>query len=109
VAYHPDAKYDILGVSKGPVVSERAAREMTRGAAQLFGADITVAVTGAGGPDGQDGEPPGTVWCAVRSPTSEVAVLNRFEGEPATICEQACARALALVEACFFPEEGRLA
>jgi nicotinamide-nucleotide amidase len=51
VAYHSNAKHDILEVSKGPVVSERAAREMARGAAHLFGADVTGAVTGAGGPD----------------------------------------------------------
>ena len=98
VAYHSGAKREILGVSEGPVVSERAAREMARGAATLFGADITVAVTGAGGPDGQDGEPPGTVWCAVRTPTREMAALERFRGNPGEICEQACARAIALIE-----------
>lgn len=107
VAYHPDAKYQILGVGEGPVVSERAAREMAQGAAELFGADVTVALTGAGGPDGQDGEPPGTVWCAVRSPGREVAVLDRFKGSPEEICEQACARALSLLEACCVPDKDR--
>lgn len=105
VAYHAEAKHEMLDVSEGPVVSERAAREMARGAAQLFRADVAVAVTGAGGPDGQDGEPPGTVWCAVRTPNIEAAVFDRFEGDPVNICERACSRALALVESCVAPPE----
>src|ERR1700704_1305718 len=51
VAYQRRTKFDVLGVTPGPVVTERTAREMAQGVAGLLGTDIAVAVTGAAGPD----------------------------------------------------------
>lgn len=90
VAYSSAVKYDVLGVPSGPVVSEAAAVAMARGAGRLLGADVAVAVTGVGGPDPQDGEPPGTVWAATWPIQLGSAVLLRLSGSPESICEQAC-------------------
>ena len=98
VAYHSNVKREVLGISDGPVVSKRAALEMARGAARLLGADVALAVTGVGGPESQDGELPGTVWMAVRDHAGEESQIEQFEGEPRSICEQACEGAVALVE-----------
>ena len=68
VPYDSAVKRRVLDVGDGPVVSESAARQMARGARRLFDADVAIALTGAGGPDGQDGEPPGTVWFALGGP-----------------------------------------
>jgi nicotinamide-nucleotide amidase len=67
VVYGADAKRDVLGVSEstiaGPgVVSRECAAEMAAGARTLFGADLALGVTGAAGPEGHDGAPPGTAW-----------------------------------------------
>jgi len=95
VAYSREVKYGLLGVPVGPVVSEVAARAMAAGGARVLGADVTVAVTGAGGPDPQDGNPPGTVWLAVCAAGCVSAALHRFEGPPGAVCEQATEEALA--------------
>jgi len=97
VAYSAAVKQLVLNVGDVPVVSETAARQMARGAARLFHSDLAVALTGAGGPDGQSGEPPGTVWYAVVSHQRERAELNRFEGDPKTVCESACREVLAVL------------
>ena len=50
-----------LGVDPGPVVTALAARQMAGGVARLLGADVAISVTGVGGPDEEEGQPPGTV------------------------------------------------
>jgi nicotinamide-nucleotide amidase len=65
VAYDRTTKHGALGVPDGPVVSEPAVRTMAEKAADLLGADLTLAVSGAGGPEPQDDQPPGTVWFAI--------------------------------------------
>ncbi len=97
VAYSSAVKHDLLGVPDGPVVSEAAALAMARGAGRLLEADVAVAVTGVGGPDSQDGEPPGTVWAATWPGRLGGAVLLRLSGSPESICEQACARAAGIL------------
>ncbi len=62
VSYASEVKFDVLGVDAGPVVSESAARQMALGAKQLLGSSIGLSVTGVAGPDGQDGQPVGTVF-----------------------------------------------
>jgi nicotinamide-nucleotide amidase len=97
VAYGREVKHALLGVPEGPVVSREAAVAMARGAARLLRADLVVALTGAGGPDPQDGCPPGTVWLAVVSPLGERAELQQFDGAPAAVVRAATARALELL------------
>jgi nicotinamide-nucleotide amidase len=97
VAYSSAVKYDLLDVPSGPVVSEAAAIAMARGAGRLLEADIAVAVTGVGGPDSQDGEPPGTVWAAIWPDQLGGAALFLLSGSPEDICEQACAKTIRLL------------
>jgi nicotinamide-nucleotide amidase len=101
VAYAREVKYDVLGVPRGPVVSEVAATTMADGVADLLGADVTVAVTGVAGPDEQDGQPPGTVWMALHDAAGTTSCLHRFEGEPAQVVDATCDAALAwLLDRC---------
>jgi nicotinamide-nucleotide amidase len=65
VAYDRTTKHGALGVPDGPVGSEPAVRAMAEKAEDLLGADLTLAVSGAGGPEPQDDQPPGTVWFAI--------------------------------------------
>jgi nicotinamide-nucleotide amidase len=97
VAYSREVKYDLLDVPGGPVVSEAAAVAMAGGAGRLLAADVAVAVTGVGGPDPQDGEPPGTVWVATWPDQLGGAVLLRLPGSPESICEQVCAKAVRML------------
>lgn len=62
VSYASDVKFDVLGVTPGPVVSESAAREMARGVRAHLGSDVGLSLTGVAGPEEQDGQPVGTLW-----------------------------------------------
>jgi nicotinamide-nucleotide amidase len=62
VSYASDVKFDVLGVTPGPVVSESAAIEMARGVKAHLGTDIGLSLTGVAGPEEQDGQPVGTLW-----------------------------------------------
>jgi len=97
VAYASDVKYDLLGVPHGPVVSEVAASAMAAGACRLLDADVAVALTGVGGPDRQEGEPPGTVWFALHHGTTHETRLERLAGDPPEVVEQTCARATEML------------
>lgn len=97
VAYASEVKHDLLAVPEGPVVSPEAACAMADGVVRLLGADIAVGVTGAGGPDPQDGQPPGTVWLAVSGAEPH---QHRIPGSPADVCHSSVVAALeALVRA----------
>ena len=63
--YASDVKFDVLGVDRGPVVSESAAVQMAVGARRVLGADVALAVTGVAGPDEQDGMPAGTLCIGI--------------------------------------------
>jgi nicotinamide-nucleotide amidase len=97
VAYSAEVKRQLLGVRPGPVVSRGAVLDMARGAALLFDADCAVAVSGVGGPDPQDGLPPGTVWLAVVAGDHQRAELHRFAGDPDEVCAATCDAAVALL------------
>ena len=51
VTYASDVKFDLLGVTPGPVISEEVALEMAEGACRVLGADVGLALTGVAGPD----------------------------------------------------------
>ncbi len=106
VAYQKDVKFEVLGVTPGPVVTTRAACEMADGVAALLHADVAVAVTGAAGPDPHDGAAPGTVVIAVRVDGGTAAREYHFEGEPSAILDQACAHALRDLEDAVSRREG---
>jgi nicotinamide-nucleotide amidase len=81
VSYDRQVKYDLLGVTEGPVVSESAATEMAIGAARVLRADVGLAVTGVAGPTEQDGQPVGTVWLGLAIDGEASAVSIRLPGD----------------------------
>ena len=95
VAYQREIKFELLDVTPGPVVTERAAREMASGVAKLFNADATVSVTGAAGPAPHDGAPPGTVVVGTSVDGEVNAFTLHFDGSPEQVCEQATDHAIA--------------
>lgn len=86
VTYSNEAKMKLLGVREQTLadhgaVSEEAASEMALGAAALFGADYSVAVTGIAGPGGETPtKPVGLVYIAVSDGSRVVVTKNNFEG-----------------------------
>lgn len=97
VAYSPSVKQAVLGVSPGPVVTARCAEEMAAGGARVLDADIVVSVTGVGGPDPDEGHPPGTVWFGLRTGDGVRSALRHFEGDPAAVCRQTADEAIGLL------------
>lgn len=98
VAYSTEAKRKLLGVSAGSVVSSEAAEQMAHGVIALMDAEVAVAVTGAGGPDPQDGRGPGTVFVAVGDDDGIEVTEHRLDGGPGDIC--AATTELALEALC---------
>jgi nicotinamide-nucleotide amidase len=98
VAYASDIKHQLLGVPAGPVVSAQAANAMADGIRRLLAADVAVALTGAAGPDGQDGQPPGTVFFGL-SDGGKSQVEHRYfnRDDPAQVCADAVAEAIQLL------------
>jgi len=85
VSYASDVKFDLLGVTPGPVVSGAAAEEMAGGARTLLGADIGLSVTGVAGPDEQDGQVPGTVFVGLAIGDDVSHVSFRLPGDRARV------------------------
>ena len=61
VSYASEVKFDLLGVSEGPVVTPDAARAMAEGVRRRLGADVGISTTGVAGPAEQEGQRVGTV------------------------------------------------
>ncbi|HYN71030.1 MAG TPA: competence/damage-inducible protein A [Nakamurella sp.] len=61
VSYASEVKFDLLGVTPGPVVSEDTAGQMALGARRVLDSSVGLALTGVAGPAEQDGMPVGTV------------------------------------------------
>ncbi|PXX71215.1 nicotinamide-nucleotide amidase [Nocardia tenerifensis] len=97
VAYSRYVKHHVLDVPEGPVVSRVSAEAMARTVRSMTDATIAVGVTGVGGPDRQDDEPPGTVWFAIAVDDAPVALRRQFEGEPGEVLDQTIDQALELV------------
>ena len=97
VAYASSVKHGLLGVTAEKVVSQRSAEEMARAARRGLGADVGLAVTGAAGPEPQDGEPPGTVWIGIDDGRTVAAELFETQGTPEDVCRQTVTEALQRV------------
>lgn len=96
VAYMDDVKFGLLGVTPGPVVTDRCAREMAAGARERFSADVGVAVTGVGGPGEEEGKPEGTVFLAAETARNARSIEHHFAGEPQDVLRQTIDAALDL-------------
>ena len=102
VAYAPEAKREVLGLSEETlsregVVSEACALEMARGVRRLFGADVGVSTTGVAGPEPLEGHPPGELWVAVAWEEGEDARHFRAPGDRAQVRRWAQVQALDLL------------
>jgi nicotinamide-nucleotide amidase len=95
VAYQRDTKQRLFDVDDEPLVTGVVARKMARGAARLLDAQVTIAVTGAAGPEPLDGAPPGSVVVAVAIDDDVRCFEHRFAGEPPEVCAAARDAALA--------------
>lgn len=102
VAYDNSVKVNGLGVHPDTIanfgaVSEKTAVEMARGAAQKFGTEVAVGITGIAGPGGgSDEKPVGLVWIAVEGPLPRVKSFV-FGGDRAEIRHRAAQAALAMI------------
>ncbi|GAA1823882.1 CinA family protein [Agromyces salentinus] len=106
VAYDTGVKQQVLGVSPGPVVSARCAIEMAVGVQRLCRADVSVSVTGVGGPGSEEGEPEGTVFLGWATADGTGSERHRFDGDPSEVVEQTVAAALRVLVERLAPAEG---
>ncbi len=98
VAYSSEVKHELLDVPPGPVVSDTAAAAMAQGVRRLLRADLALAVTGAGGPDPQDGQPPGTVFLGIADDTGvRTEHLRLDRRDPAEVCTDTAVEALSML------------
>lgn len=94
VSYAGEVKFDLLGVPRGPVVSEPAARAMAEGARRVLGADVGLAVTGVAGPGDHEGTPAGTVVVGTALGPGSEAARFRLPGDRATVTQLGAISAL---------------
>jgi nicotinamide-nucleotide amidase len=97
VSYAPTVKYDVLGVTPGPLITDRCASEMVTGAVKVLDVDAAVSTTGAGGPDPEEGEPPGTVYVGVYVHGEVSTHRLDLDGDPGEVVEAATEKALGLL------------
>jgi nicotinamide-nucleotide amidase len=90
IAYRPEVKFDLLGVPRGPVITEEAAMAMADGVRRRLGADVGLATTGVAGPDSLEGQKPGTVWLAMAIDDDVEAHLVRLPGDRERIRQFSC-------------------
>lgn len=97
VSYASRIKFDLLDVSDGPVVSERAAREMARGARAALGTDVAMSLTGVAGPGEQDDQPAGTLWVGMVGPGFDEVRHVRLPGQREQMRQFAVITALGML------------
>ena len=97
VSYASEVKFDLLGVPRGPVVSDAAAKAMALGARERLGADVGIAATGVAGPAGQEGHPPGTVFLGLAHGGHAEALRVRLPGDRNRVREYAVISVLNLL------------
>jgi nicotinamide-nucleotide amidase len=94
VAYGDDVKFDVLGLPVGPVITAAAAERMAAGAARVLDADLTLAVTGVGGPGPAEGQPQGTVFIAIGCRGTITVERYEFDGDPAAVLDATVSAAI---------------
>lgn len=95
VAYTVQTKNRVLNVPLGPVITAACAETMATEVAQLLNADIALAVTGAGGPGYEEGQPPGTVYVAIYHQGTVTSEYTHFDGPPEQVVHDTASLALA--------------
>jgi nicotinamide-nucleotide amidase len=94
VAYRTATKREVLGVESETIISHACAREMAQGALRLTGADLVVSITGVGGPDPEEGRPPGTVIICAGARDGLQVFDHAFDGSPEDVVHLATVQAL---------------
>ncbi|MFN5805962.1 MAG: CinA family protein, partial [Opitutia bacterium] len=100
VCYSNDAKMNLLGVPEALIaqhgaVSAGAAAALGSGAADKFGSDYALSVTGFAGPEGgTDADPVGTVYLGYSSPTGVWSMRLSVVGDRAQVRRRAVNTAL---------------
>ena len=103
VAYANEAKISILGVPASTVadfgaVSEEVAVQMAIGAAEAFGSEVGLSVTGIAGPGGGTADKPvGTVWFGLHSPNGTRGECASYSGGRTAVREAAARHAVLLL------------
>lgn len=103
VTYSNKSKEDLLGVMPDTLlqhgaVSRETVHEMARGAKAVAQADYALSISGIAGPGGgSDAKPVGTVWFGLATPSESIECTALFEGDRASIRNQAVAFALNLL------------
>ncbi len=109
ITYASDLKATLAGVdaefiAKHGVINERTAKQMAIGAARNCRSDIGLSCTGVAGPDGEDGETPGTVWLGLALPARwddrVRARLLTLAGDRGQVRAQTIAAALSWLNQC---------
>ncbi|WIM72683.1 nicotinamide-nucleotide amidohydrolase family protein [Corynebacterium suedekumii] len=98
VSYQTRTKCEVLNLPEAPAGDHRSRRpgHVSR-VAELMRCDAAVAVTGAGGPDPQEGHPAGTVWVAAQVGEHRRARLHHFPGDTGAILARTRQHALELL------------
>ena len=102
VAYQNEVKMQVLGVSGDLLrdagsVDAVVAEQRASGVRRLLKADIGVSTTGVAGPESHDGKPVGTVFIGIATASGTRAEGFRFDGDRASIRQQACTAAIELL------------
>lgn len=97
VSYASEVKFDLLGVPRGPVVSEAAAMAMALGARKALQCDVGLALTGVAGPDEQDGMPVGTLCVGIAIGDDVHARTLRLPGQREQMRQMSVISALDLL------------
>ena len=98
VAYRTDVKERVLGLRPGlDPCSAECAEQIAAGVRSLLDADVAVSATGVGGPDPEDGHPPGTVYLGWSSGIGVGHRLLSLDGDPRAVLDAAVARSLDLL------------
>jgi nicotinamide-nucleotide amidase len=102
IVYATELKETVGGVP-GPLldaegaVSAEVAAAMAAAVRDRTGATYGVALTGVAGPDAQEGQPPGTVFCAVAGPAGGQVRSLRLPGSREEVRAGAVSAALAML------------
>jgi nicotinamide-nucleotide amidase len=95
VAYANEVKFGVLGVPRGPVISEDTARAMALGVRETVGSSLGLALTGVAGPTEQEGARVGTLCIAVAMPDGAASSTTvMLPGDRQTMRELAVISAL---------------
>ncbi|WP_338292934.1 CinA family protein [Planctobacterium marinum] len=103
IIYSNQAKSDLVAVKSETLiahgaVSEQVVQEMAKGAAEMAGAEVSVAVSGVAGPGGGSAEKPvGLVWFGIVVGDRKMNFQKVLPGDRAQIREQTVVTALTVL------------